>query len=63
MSHVQAELAKRGVTESNSQAENPLDLVRRLLGKPTGTRDKREENMRKIQEALEKLPPRRKNEP
>ena len=63
ISHVQAELAKRGVTESNSQAENPLDLVRRLLGKPTGTRDKREENMRKIQEALEKLPPRRKNEP
>ena len=63
MSHVQAELAKRGVTESNIQAENPLDLVRRLLGKPTGTRDKREENMRKIQEALEKLPPRRKNEP
>lgn len=63
MSHVQAELAKRGVTESNNQAENPLDLVRRLLGKPTGTRDKREENMRKIQEALEKLPPRRKNEP
>ena len=63
MSHVQAELAKSGVTESNSQAENPLDLVRRLLGKPTGTRDKREENMRKIQEALEKLPPRRKNEP
>ena len=63
MSHVQAELAKRGVTESNSQAENPLDLVRRLLGKPNGTRDKREENMRKIQEALEKLPPRRKNEP
>ena len=63
MSHVQAELAKRGVTESNSQAETPLDLVRRLLGKPTGTRDKREENMRKIQEALEKLPPRRKNEP
>ena len=63
MSHVQAELAKRGVTESNIQAENPLELVRRLLGKPTGTRDKREENMRKIQEALEKLPPRRKNEP
>ncbi len=63
MSHVQAELAKRGVTESNSQAENPLDLVRHLLGKPNGTRDKREENMRKIQEALEKLPPRRKNEP
>lgn len=63
MSHVQAELAKRGVTESNIQAENPLDLVRRLLGKPTGTRDKREENMRKIQEALEKLPSRRKNEP
>jgi S1-C subfamily serine protease len=63
ISHVQAELAKRGVTESNSQAENPLELVRRLLGKPTGTRDKREENMRKIQEALEKLPPRRKNEP
>ncbi len=63
ISHVQAELAKRGVTESNIQAENPLDLVRRLLGKPTGTRDKREENMRKIQEALEKLPPRRKNEP
>lgn len=63
MSHVQAELAKRGVTESNSQAENPLELVRRLLGKPTGTRDKREENMRKIQEALEKLPSRRKNEP
>ena len=63
ISHVQAELAKRWVTESNSQAETPLDLVRRLLGKPTGTRDKREENMRKIQEALEKLPPRRKNEP
>jgi S1-C subfamily serine protease len=63
MSHVQAELAKRGVTESNSQAENPLDLVRHLLGKPNGTRDKREENMRKIQEALEKLPSRRKNEP
>ena len=63
MSHVQAELAKRGVTESNSQAENPLDLVRRLLGKPNGTRYNREENMRKIQEALEKLPPRRKNEP
>ena len=63
MSHVQAELAKRGVTESNSQAETPLDLVRRLLGKPTGTRDKGEENMRKIQEALEKLPSRRKNEP
>ena len=63
MSHVQAELAKRGVTESNIQAENPLELVRRLLGKPTGTRYNREENMRKIQEALEKLPPRRKNEP
>ena len=63
ISHVHAELAKRWVTESNSQAETPLDLVRRLLGKPTGTRDKREENMRKIQEALEKLPPRRKNEP
>ena len=63
MSHVQAELAKRGVTESNSQAENPLELVRRLLGKPNGTRYNREENMRKIQEALEKLPPRRKNEP
>ena len=63
ISHVQAELAKRGVTESNSQAENPLELVRRLLGKPNGTRYKREENMRKIQEALEKLPPRRKNEP
>ncbi|NCF13237.1 MAG: PDZ domain-containing protein [Verrucomicrobiaceae bacterium] len=63
ISHVQAELAKRGVTESNSQAENPLELVRRLLGKPNGTRYNREENMRKIQEALEKLPPRRKNEP
>ena len=63
MSHVQAELAKRGVTESNIQAENPLELVRRLLGKPNDTRYNGEENMRKIQEALEKLPPRRKNEP
>ena len=63
ISHVQAELAKRGVTESNSQAENPLELVRRLLGKPNGTRYNGEENIRKIQEALEKLPSRRKNEP
>ena len=43
MSHVQAQLAKRGATDSNSQAENPRDenprdQVRRLLGKPTGTR-------------------------
>ena len=63
ISHVQAELAKRGVTESNSQAENPLELVRRLLGKTTGTGDKKQENIGKIQEALEKLPSRRKNEP
>ena len=30
---------------------------------PLARGDKRQENMRKIQEALEKLPPRRKNEP
>ena len=43
MSHVQAQLTKRGATDSNNQAENPRDenprdQVRRLLGKPTGTR-------------------------
>ena len=68
LSHVHTQLGKRGVTESNNQAENPLnenplDQVRRLLGKPTGTGDKKQENIRKIQEALEKLSPRRKNEP
>ena len=68
LSHGNAQLSKRGVTESNNQAENPLDenprdQVRRLLGKPTGTGDKKQENIGKTQEALEKLPSRRKNEP
>jgi hypothetical protein len=68
VSHGNAQLSKLGVTESNNQAdnpldENPLDQVRRLLGKTAGTGDKKQENISKIQEALEKLPLRRKNEP
>jgi serine protease Do len=68
VSHGNAQLSKLGVTESNNQAdnpldENPLDQVRRLLGKTAGTGDKKQENISKIQEALEKLPSRRKNEP
>ena len=67
-SHGSAQLTKRGPSDFNNQAENPRDenprdQVRRLLGKPTVTGDKNQENIRKIQEVLEKLPQRHKNDP
>jgi len=67
-SHGNAQLTKRGPSDFNNQAENPRDenprdQVRRLLGKTAGTGDKKQENIRKIQEVLEKLPQRHKNDP